>query len=173
MHGGKQQFGVRSGTLALPLIVGLETAIKRAVEQTEETQKHFQSLCDYLVQGLKRMQERMYEFTPIFNSLINETLAIQSPAIVNFSFPPVEGEVILHHLENRDIFVGLGSACSAKSMTPSRILTGIGLTKEQARCSLRISFSRNNTIEEINIFLEAFEIAYKSLYPSFLQKAKY
>ena len=54
MHGGKQQFGVRSGTLPVPLIVGLEKAIKHAVMQTEQTQKHLQDLCRHLVQGLKK-----------------------------------------------------------------------------------------------------------------------
>ena len=171
IHGGKQQFGVRSGTLALPLIVGLETAIKKAVEQTEKTQKHFQRLCDYLVQGLKEMQERITDLKIHFNSSIHADEIGQSPGILNFSFPPVEGEVILHHLENKDIFVGLGSACSAHSKAPSRVLIGIGLSEEQARCSLRISFSRNNTIEDINHFLEAFETVYKTLYSSFLHKA--
>ena len=67
--------------------------------------------------------------------------------------------------------MGLGSACSAHSKAPSRVLIGIGLSEEQARCSLRISFSRNNTIEDINHFLEAFETVYKTLYSSFLHKA--
>ena len=170
MHGGKQQLGVRSGTLALPLIVGLEMAIKQAVSQTHQTQKHLRGLYDHLVQGLKDMEERINELKIKFNSLLNADVMSQSPGIINFSFPPVEGEVILHHLESEDIFVGLGSACSAHSKAPSRILKGIGLSDEQARCSLRISFSRNNTIEEVNQFLGAFEKIYKILYPSFLKK---
>ncbi len=170
MHGGKQQLGVRSGTLALPLIVGLEMAIKQAVSQTHQTQKHLRGLYDHLVQGLKDMEERINELKIKVNSLLNADVMSQSPGIINFSFPPVEGEVILHHLESEDIFVGLGSACSAHSKAPSRILKGIGLSDEQARCSLRISFSRNNTIEEVNQFLGAFEKIYKILYPSFLKK---
>ena len=173
MHGGKQQFGVRSGTLPVPLIVGLETAIKHAVMQTEQTQKHLQDLCRHLVQGLKNMQERLPELRIRFNSLVDEDVTRQSPGMVNFSFPPVEGEVILHHLEAKDIFVGLGSACSAQSREPSKILMGIGLSEEQARCSLRISFSRNNTTDEIDQFLEAFGEAYQALYPTFLQKAEH
>lgn len=173
MHGGKQQFGVRSGTLPLPLIMGLDTAIAQAVAETEQTQSHLQSLNRYLVQGLKRLQERLPELKIRFNSLVDEDVAHQSPALVNFSFPPVEGEVILHHLEAKDIFVGLGSACSAQSKEPSRILMGIGLSKEQARCSLRVSFSRNNTTAEIDQFLEAFAHAYQTLYPTFLHKAEH
>jgi cysteine desulfurase len=173
MHGGKQQFGVRSGTLPLPLIVGLEIAIKHAVARTEQTQKHLQGLCRHLIEGLKKMQERFPELRIRFNPLVDEDETRQFSGMVNFSFPPVEGEVILHHLEVKDIFVGLGSACSAQSREPSKILIGIGLSEEQARCSLRISFSRNNTIDEIDQFLEAFEEAYQALYPTFLQKAEH
>ena len=67
--------------------------------------------------------------------------------------------------------VGLGSACSAQSKEPSKILMGLGLSEEQARCSLRISFSENNTLEDVDQFLEAFGVAYQALYPTFLQKA--
>ena len=173
MHGGKQQFGVRSGTLPLPLIVGLEIAIKHAVARTEQTQKHLQGLCRHLIEGLKKMQERFPELRIRFNPLVDEDETRQFSGMVNFSFPPVEGEVILHHLEVKDIFVGLGSACSAQSREPSKILMGIGLSEEQARCSLRISFSRNNTTDEIDQFLEAFGEAYQALYPTFLQKAEH
>jgi len=171
MHGGKQQFGVRSGTLPLPLIMGLETAVKHAVVCAEQTQKHLENLCHHLVHGLKILQEQLPELNIRFNSLIGNNVTHQSPGMVNFSFPPVEGEVVLHHLEQKNIFVGLGSACSAQSKEPSKILMGLGLSEEQARCSLRISFSENNTLEDVDQFLEAFGVAYQALYPTFLQKA--
>ena len=173
MHGGKQQFGVRSGTLPLPLIMGLKTAVSHAVARTERTQQHLQGLCRHLIEGLKNLQERISKLRIRFNSLIDEDIIRQSPGMVNFSFPPVEGEVILHHLEEKNIFVGLGSACSAHSKKPSRILMGIGLSEEQARCSLRVSFSHNNTTDEIDQFLEAFAKAYQALYATFLHKAEH
>jgi cysteine desulfurase len=172
MHGGKQQFGVRSGTLPLPLISGLETAIELAVKETENTKNHIQCLSQYLVQGLKGLEEKISELEVCFNSLPDADVTKQSPGIINFSFPPVEGEVILHHLEEKNIYVGLGSACSAQSKEPSRILMGSGLSVEQARCSLRVSFSMNNTLKDIDKFLEGFGAAYQTLYPTFLQKAE-
>ena len=54
------------------------------------------------------MQERLPELRIHFNSLVDEDVTRQSPGMVNFSFPPVEGEVILHHLEAKDIFCGIG-----------------------------------------------------------------
>ena len=105
-----------------------------------------------------------------FNSSLQENH--QSPAILNFSFPPVEGEPILHHLEQEEIYVGMGSACSAHSKEPSKILTGIGLSLEEARCSLRISFGKQNTVQEVDRFIASFGWAYKKLFPTFFQKTQ-
>jgi len=82
----------------------------------------------------------------------------------------VEAEVMLHHLEEKEIYVGLGSACSAHSKEPSKILTGIGLTPEEARCSLRISFGSQNTIADVDAFVETFGEAYRQLYSTFNRK---
>ena len=170
IHGGKQQYGVRSGTMPTPLILGLAKSVQLAVEGTQETQVHLKKLYRHLIDGLKDLADRMPNFHLLFNSLTVDDVSRQSPAIVNFSFPPVEGEVLLHHLEEQNIFVGLGSACSAHSKEPSKILTGIGRTVEEARCSLRISFGRQNTIEEVDRFLREFAMAYEALYPTFYGK---
>ena len=170
IHGGKQQNSIRSGTLPTPLILGLAKSIQLAVKRTDETQTHLKKLFHHLVEGLNSLARRMPIFKLHFNSLTVDDVSRQSPAIVNFGFPPVEGEVLLHHLEKQNIFVGLGSACSAHSKEPSKILTGIGRTVEEARCSLRISFGRQNTIKEVDRFLEEFAGAYKALYPTFKDK---
>ena len=167
IHGGQQQHRIRSGTLPVPLIVGLALAIKRSVEKTEETIKNNQKLSRHLVTKLKSLAEDIPELHIRFNSSLSEDLSRQSPSIVNFCFAPVEGEVMLHHLEEKDIYVGLGSACSAHSKEPSKILTGIGLTPEEARCSLRISFGSQNTIADVDAFIEAFGEAYRQLYSTF------
>lgn len=159
LHGGKQQFGVRAGTLPVPLIIALAKSLELAVARQQETQEHFKNLQEHLVDGLNKL-----EIPILYNSSSGD---FQSPAIVNFSFPPVEGEVMVHHLEKEEIFVGMGSACSAHSKEPSKILMGMGLTEEQARCSLRVSFSRTNTVDEIDKFLNAFAEAYQKLLPTF------
>ena len=170
IHGGRQQDGVRSGTLPVPLIRAMARAIVLAVERIDEMQDHFNFLSNRLVQGLCELNDQLPELDIRFNSLVTDDLQKQSPSIVNFSFAPVEGEVLLHHLEEKNIFVGLGSACSASSKKPSKILTGIGLSEEEARCSLRVSFSGNNTIEEVDLLLKEFSIAYQALYPTFKDK---
>ena len=170
IHGGRQQDGVRSGTLPVPLIRAIARAIVLAVERIDEMQDHFNFLNNRLVQGLCELNDQLPELDIRFNSLVTDDLQIQSPSIVNFSFAPVEGEVLLHHLEEKSIFVGLGSACSASSKKPSKILTGIGLSEEEARCSLRVSFSGSNTIEDVDLFLKEFSTAYQGLYPTFREK---
>ncbi len=171
IHGGRQQYGVRSGTLPVPLILGLAKSLERAVDNAEANEAHFRTLGRRLIEGLQELSQRLPELDVKFNSLAEDDTTRQSPAIVNFSFPPVEGEVLLHHLEEKDIFVGLGSACSAQSKEPSRILTGIGRSVEEARASLRISFGPENTVEEVDCFLTEFSCAYQALYPTFKEKA--
>ena len=163
LHGGKQQFGVRAGTLPVPLIMAFAQAVELAIARQQKTQEHFKKLQEHLIGGLNKL-----EIPILYNSSCGE---FQSPAIVNFSFPPVEAEVMVHHLERKNIFVGMGSACSANSKEPSKILMGIGLTEEQARCSLRVSFSQTNTIIEIEKFLHAFAEAYQILLPTFKDRA--
>ena len=171
IHGGQQQHRLRSGTLPVPLILGLAHSIKRVVEKTGETVNKNRELFRHLVTGLRSLGEKIPELDLQFNSSLSEDLSCQSPSIVNFRFAPVEGEVMLHHLEENNIYVGLGSACSAHSKEPSKILTGIGLTAEEARCSLRISFGPQNTLADVDAFLEAFGNAYRQLFSTFNRKA--
>jgi cysteine desulfurase len=161
LHGGKQQFGVRAGTLPVPLIMAFARIVELATARLQETERHLIKLHAYLVEGLKKIN-----FKVLINSSSDD---FQCPSIVNISLPPVEGEVMLHHLEKQEIYVGMGSACSANSKEPSKILMGIGLTEEQARCSLRISFSRNNNFDEIDKFLQALKSSYQVLLSTFIK----
>ena len=168
VHGGKQQWGLRSGTLPTPLIVGVAEALRRAVENVDETREKLFYLRRRLIEGLVRLESKSPDMKLRFNSSPEEEN--QSPGIFNFSFAPVEGEPVLHHLEKLEIYVGLGSACSARSKKPSRILTEMGLSSEEARCCLRISFGFGNTVEEVDCFVDAFGDAYEKLFPTFVCK---
>ena len=159
LHGGKQQFGIRAGTLPVPLIMAFAKSIELATTRQQEEEQHLLKLHSHFVEELKNL-----DFPILINSSSDN---FQCPSIVNFSIPPVEGEVMLHHLEKQEIYVGMGSACSAHSKEPSKILMGIGLTEEQARCSLRVSFSRNNNLEEIDRFLQALKSSYRVLLATF------
>lgn len=167
IHGGKQQYGVRSGTLPVPLILGMTHALKLATERLEITRSHLKDLHLRLVSGLKNLEAETPDLEIKFNSEPVQDWSRQSSAILNFSFTPVEGEVLLHHLEEKKIFVGLGSACSAHSKEPSKILLGVGCSEEEALCSLRVSFGAGNTVDQIETFLKEFRQAWVALYPAF------
>lgn len=167
IHGGKQQYGVRSGTLPIPLILGMTHALKLATERLEITRSHLETLHQRLVSGLKSLEAETPDLEIKFNSEPVQDWSRQSSAILNFSFTPVEGEVLLHHLEEKNIFVGLGSACSAHSKEPSKILLGMGCSEEEALCSLRLSFGADNTVYQVETFLKEFRQAWVSLYPAF------
>ena len=164
IHGGKQQAGIRSGTIPLPLILGFVEAIKIALRDLDSNMDLYRKLSKKLIEGLKELSEKNSNLNLRFNSEIEGDWC---PSIVNFSFAPVEGEVVLHHLEASDIFVGLGSACSARAKEPSKILLGLGLSEKEARCSLRVSFDSNNCLEEVDRFIKEFDRVYKTLYPAF------
>jgi cysteine desulfurase len=167
IHGGKQQSGVRSGTIPVPLILGFTEAIKIALRDLEANAELYKKLSQRLIGGLKELSDKNPDLQIRFNSEIDGDWC---PSIINISFSPVEGEVILHHLEESDIFVGLGSACSARSKDPSKILLGLGLSTNEARCSLRISFGPENQLEEVDSFIKEFDRVYKALYPVFRDK---
>lgn len=170
IHGGGQQYGVRSGTLPAPLILGLRRALRITLNDSEETIQKYLKLRRLLIDGLRSLEDENPNLRLIFNSSLSDDTGSQSPAIINFSFPPVEGEPLLHHLAEQEIYVGLGSACSAKSKEPSNILMGIGRSKQEALCSLRISFGPQNTKEDVEGFVDAFGPAYRKLYPAYADK---
>ncbi len=167
IHGGKQQYGIRSGTLPVALILGTAHALKLATARVTQARDRLKALHVRLVSGLKQLESETPELEIKFNSEPTQDWARQSSAILNFSFAPVEGEVLLHHLEEGKIFVGLGSACSAHSKEPSKILLGIGCSQEEALCSLRVSFGAGNTLDQVDTFLQEFRQAYTALYPAF------
>ncbi len=167
IHGGKQQSGVRSGTVPVSLILGFTEAIKIALRDLDANADLYKNLSQRLIDGLNDLSDKNPDLHIRFNSEIDGNWC---PSIVNFSFSPVEGEVVLHHLEESDIFVGLGSACSARSKDPSKILLGIGLSANEARCSLRISFGPENQLEEVDRFIKEFDRVYRALYPTFCNK---
>ncbi|QPJ65611.1 MAG: aminotransferase class V-fold PLP-dependent enzyme [Candidatus Nitrohelix vancouverensis] len=171
IHGGGQQTGVRSGTLPTPLILGLAKALQISVQSIAARREKLLRLRRRLLDALQALQSN--DLALQFNSSLSEEAEEQEPGILNFSFPPVEGEVLLHHLESKEIYVGLGSACSARSKEPSKILTRIGKTRQEALCSLRISMGIENSESDVDQFVAAFGQAYQTLFPAFAKGARH
>ncbi len=132
--GGGQEFGMRSGTENVASISAF--AVAAAAYDHNEYEK--------IMQLSQQLKEVSRELDDVF---IN---AEGSPYILNMSFLGVKAEVLLHALEDLNIFVSTGSACSSRSKKKN-ILSAYGLPKERAESGIRFSFSRFNTLEEVEI----------------------
>lgn len=144
--GGGQQKGMRSGTDNVPGAAGLGVAAREAYEDLEEKRQYFLELKAHFMEEVSKLPE------VVLNSLPGEEGA---PHIVSVSFRGVRSEVLLHALEERGIYTSAGSACSSNKKLPvSPVLKEIGMEKSLLDATLRFSFSRFNTIEEIDYCIE-------------------
>ena len=147
--GGGQERGLRSGTEPVPLIAGLLGAIE--------------DLPDINKQLENTKELNLYAREKFLNSgFINVNSPDNAlPYILNISVPGYRSETLLHFLESKKIYVSSGSAC-AKGQT-SYVLQALGLNKSSADSALRLSFSRENTKEDIDLCFEALQNAVKKL----------
>ncbi|GAA4072801.1 cysteine desulfurase family protein [Amphibacillus indicireducens] len=152
LHGGGQQDNRHSGTENLAGIVSLSKAIRLILEQNSARSKHLQLLN-------RRMRD---ELTQIDEVIIN-TPENQAPHIINFSIPGLKPEIVLHALEERNIYVSTQSACSSKKASESSVLRAIHLPPNQRNSAIRISFSYHNTIDEIDVFIRELQRIIKEL----------
>ncbi|MDO6454314.1 IscS subfamily cysteine desulfurase [Neptunomonas phycophila] len=138
MHGGGHERGMRSGTLPTHQIVGMGEAFRLAKEELEADTAHVLALRERMLDGLKDVEEVH----------INGSLEQRVPANLNVSFAFVEGESLLMSL--KDLAVSSGSACTSASLEPSYVLRALGLSDELAHSSIRFSFGRFTTNEDID-----------------------
>ncbi|MDE6698160.1 MAG: cysteine desulfurase [Lachnospiraceae bacterium] len=146
IYGGGQQKGMRSGTENVPAIAGLGEAVKLCYKDFNEKIEKLISIKDYFID----------EISVIENIKINSKKGMEgAPHIVSVSFIGVRSEVMLHTLEERDIYVSAGSACSSnKQKNVSATLKGIGLKPEEIDSTIRFSFSCDTTKEEIDYTID-------------------
>lgn len=141
IHGGAQERGHRAGTENLPGIVGLGKAIELAEEGLAENAARMTFLRNRLVSGLTEA---------IPDMRINGTMEKRLPNNVNVSFAGIEGEAVLLRLDLEGIAASSGSACTAGSLDPSHVLTAIGLTRDEAKGSLRLTLGTDTTQADID-----------------------
>lgn len=137
-HGGGHERGMRSGTLPTHQIVGLGEACRIAKEEMAEDLAHVTAMRDRLWAGLNEMEQ-------VF---VNGDFDKRYPGNLNVSFNFVEGESLIMAL--KDLAVSSGSACTSASLEPSYVLRALGLNDEMAHSSIRFSFGRFTTTEEID-----------------------
>ncbi len=141
MHGGGHERGMRSGTLATHQIVGMGEAFRIAKEEMEEDRMKVQSLHNKFYDSISKIEE-IYVNGDMKNKVSN---------ILNISFAYVEGESLIMAL--KDIAVSSGSACTSASLEPSYVLRALGRKDELASSSIRFSFGRFTTEEDVDYTL--------------------
>lgn len=146
LFGGGQQKGMRSGTINVPGIAGLGKAAEEAYADLEEKTERLYELRDYFERELRTMENVKVNSCPD---------RAGAPHIVSVSFPGVRSEVLLHALEDKQIYVSAGSACASNHREPSSVLKNIGLPKNLQESALRFSFSADTTREELDYTCEA------------------
>lgn len=143
MHGGGQEYGIRSGTLAVPMVVALGKAAELAREELKEEMIHLRNLRDRLQKGI---------CSQISNVKVNGHPTERVPGNLSLTFKDIDGEMLM--LSLKDICCSATSACSAAAAEPSHVLRAIGLTADEAFASVRFGVGRFNTEEEVDYVIQ-------------------
>ncbi|MGE8447044.1 MAG: aminotransferase class V-fold PLP-dependent enzyme, partial [Comamonas sp.] len=138
IHGGGHERGMRSGTLATHQIVGMGEAFRIAKEDMAKDYAHAKALQQRMLDGLLDIEQ-------VF---VNGDLTHRVPHNLNISFNFVEGESLIMGIKG--LAVSSGSACTSASLEPSYVLRALGRSDELAHSSLRMTFGRFTTNEDID-----------------------
>lgn len=152
IFGGGHERNMRSGTLPVPLIVGLAKATQLIIENQKLENKRLMEMRDELIKKVR---------DAIPNTIINGSLEHRLPHNINFSFPNIEGEALLMKLES--VACSSGSACTSATLQPSYVMKALGHSEELAHSSIRIAFGRMNQDEDVQIASEEIINAVKAL----------
>ncbi len=165
--GGGQQKGLRSGTDNVPGAAGMTKAAENAYKNLAENASHMTELKNRLTDGLNEFADQIKSEPgsagKYYIKINSKKGNLSAPHIVSATFFPVKSEVMLHALEEKGIYVSSGSACSSNRPGLSGTLQAIGLSAKEADCTLRFSFCRYNTIEEIDYTIEQIKDTYNML----------
>lgn len=151
-YGGYQERGIRSGTLPVPLIVGMGKAceiIQKEGSQESERLLYYKNL---LIDGLKRKVQCIK---------INGSFKKSLPGSINLYFPGVQALDLLNRIPH--LCLSTGSACTVSSLMPSYVLLAMGLSKEEALQSFRLSFGRMTTQAQVREVIDALSCAYHDI----------
>jgi cysteine desulfurase len=152
VDGGGHERGLRSGTLPVPLVVGLGLAAEIAMRERDDEARRLLELRERLHQGIAGR---------VPGIRLNGPPADRLPGNLNLSFGDVDGEALM--MAMRDIAVSSGSACSSAEPEPSHVLLAMGLDEDMARASLRFGLGRFTTTDEIDFAIDTVAAAVERL----------
>ena len=144
VDGGGHERGLRSGTVAVPLVVGLGAAAQIAIAEGPADAARLLQLREHLHAGIA---ERVHDIR------LNGHPTLRLAGNLNLSFAYVDGEALM--MAMRDVAVSSGAACTSANPEPSHVLQAMGLDEEMSRASLRFGLGRFTTREEVDFAIEA------------------
>lgn len=144
IYGGGHENGLRSGTENVPAIVGFGVACELAVARLTETAQHVAKLRDRLETGLTGM-----------GAAIFGGQAARIPNTCYFALPDIEGDTLVVKLDKAGFAVAAGAACSSVNPGQSHVLAAMQIDPMLARCAVRVSLGRDNTLQQVDDFLRA------------------
>lgn len=150
--GGGQENGLRSGTLNVPGIVGFGEASRICIAEVQDDSTRIGSLRDILESELCKV---------IPSIQINGSKSLRLPNTSSLIFPGIDAEELI--LNSPQIMVGTGSACSSGAIEPSHVLTAIGLSREMANSTIRISLGRFTSSDQIETAIREITLAWDGL----------
>ncbi len=145
MDGGAQEKSMRAGTENVPAIVGMSIALKNNCDAIFDENRHLMGLEEQLITGLKQ------------NNLdfIRNGAEEHLPGNISISFKNSDGEMLLHRLDLMGVCISTGSACDSKNTQVSHVIKAIGVPKEYAKGTIRISLGKDNTAEDVTSIIGA------------------
>jgi cysteine desulfurase len=144
ISGSNQEYNLRAGTEAVPLIVGFAKAMELVEKEKEKINNHLKEIRDYFISKIKDFEGKI---------ILNTVPEISSPKILNFYFPTKSSQELLIYLDTNGVAVSAGTACKSRANEPSYIVSDI-YGKERSKNSLRFSFGITNKKEEIDYVID-------------------
>ena len=152
VHGGGQEYGLRSGTVNLPMAVSMVKSIKLTMGRLDEARRK-----------LNKMNQSVRTFLEEFRGVYINSPKDSAPQIINVSFPGVKGEVLVNAFSKHGVMISTTSACSSKRGKLNEVLLAMGVPDARIEGSIRISMGVHTTEEDIQRFKEVFEQVYEEV----------
>ena len=152
VHGGGQEYGLRSGTVNLPMAVSMVKSIKLTMGRLDEASRK-----------LNKMNQSVRTFLEEFRGVYINSPKDSAPQIINVSFPGVKGEVLVNAFSKHGVMISTTSACSSKRGKLNEVLLAMGVPDARIEGSIRISMGVHTTEEDIQRFKEVFEQVYEEV----------
>lgn len=149
IYGGSQEYGLRSGTVSYPLFNSLYLSVVSGVKNLDKRYKSVEITYNYLFNELSLLNGDI-----LINSLsLNEYKEYQSPYILSFSLKKKKASILVEALSNRKVYVSTKSSCSDKIKSYSHVIYSLTNSMDLAENTIRLSFSKDNTLEEAKEFI--------------------